>query len=190
MTVNGWLQILLFLGAIAAVTRPAGRYMTLVFSGRRTWLDRLLRPLERGIYRVCRIDATREMRWTEYAAALLAFSCVSMLILYALQRLQGWLPLNPQAFGAVSTHSAFNTAASFTTNTNWQGYAGESTMSYLTQMAGLAYHNFVSAAVGLALAVHSFAASPGESRTRSATSGWIRRALCSGFSCRSASSPP
>jgi len=153
MTVNGWLQILLFIGAVAAITRPAGRYMALVFAGERTWLDRILRPVERGIYRTCRIDATREMRWTEYAASLLAFSVVSMLVLYTLQRLQGWLPLNPQGFGAVSAHSAFNTASSFTTNTNWQGYAGESTMSYLTQMAGLAYHNFVSAAVGIALAI-------------------------------------
>ena len=102
---------------------------------------------------MCHIDSTREMRWTEYAASLLAFSCVSMLVLYALQRLQGWLPLNPEGFSAVSPHSAFNTASSFTTNTNWQAYSGESTMSYLTQMAGLAYHNFVSAAAGIALAV-------------------------------------
>ena len=153
MTVNGWLQILLFISAVAVITRPAGRYMALVFAGRPTWLDQILRPVERGIYRTCRIDSTREMRWTEYAASLLAFSVVSMLVLYALQRLQGWLPLNPQGFGAVAAHSAFNTASSFTTNTNWQGYAGESTMSYLTQMAGLAYHNFVSAAVGIALAI-------------------------------------
>jgi K+-transporting ATPase ATPase A chain len=153
MTVNGWLQILLFISAVAAITPPAGRYMALVFAGERTWLDRLLRPVEDGIYRTCRIDSTQEMRWTEYAASLLAFSVVSMLVLYALQRLQGWLPLNPQGFGAISAPSAFNTASSFTTNTNWQGYAGESTMSYLTQMAGLAYHNFVSAAVGIALAV-------------------------------------
>jgi K+-transporting ATPase ATPase A chain len=153
MTANGWLQIALFLAAVAAVTAPAGRYMALVFASQRTWLDPMVRPLERLIYRACRIDSRREMRWTEYAAALVAFSCVSMLALYALQRLQGWLPVNPQGFGAVSPHSSFNTAASFTTNTNWQGYAGESTMSYLTQMAGLAYQNFLSAAVGIALAV-------------------------------------
>jgi K+-transporting ATPase ATPase A chain len=152
MTANGWLQIALFLVAVAAVTPAAGRYMTLVFAGERTWLDPVLRPVERFVYRVCRIDS-REMRWTEHAAALLAFSCVSMLVLYELQRLQAWLPLNPQGFGAVSAHSSFNTAASFTTNTNWQGYGGESTMSYLTQMAGLAYQNFVSAAVGIALAI-------------------------------------
>jgi K+-transporting ATPase ATPase A chain len=109
--------------------------------------------VERALYRACRIDPLREMRWTEYAASLIAFSCVSMLALYALQRLQEWLPFNPQGFGAIAADSSFNTAASFTTNTNWQGYAGESTMSYLTQMAGLAYQNFLSAAVGLALAI-------------------------------------
>jgi K+-transporting ATPase ATPase A chain len=152
MTANGWLQIALFLVAVAAVTPAAGRYMTRVFAGERTWVDPVLRPLERFVYRVCRIDS-REMRWNEYATALLAFSCLSMLVLYALQRLQAWLPFNPQGFGAVSAHSSFNTAASFMTNTNWQGYAGESTMSYLTQMAGLAYQNFVSAAAGIALAI-------------------------------------
>ena len=153
MTANGWMQIAVFLVAVAAVTAPVGRYMALVFAGERTWLDPMLRPLERLIYRTCRTDSRKEMQWTEYAAAVLAFSCVSMLALYALQRLQGWLPFNPQGFGAVSPHSSFNTAASFTTNTNWQGYAGESTMSYLTQMAGLAYQNFLSAAVGIALAI-------------------------------------
>jgi len=153
MTLNGWLQILLFISAVAAITRPAGRYMAIVFAGKPTWLDRVLCPVERRIYRTCHVDPAHEMRWTEYAASLLAFSCVSMLGLYALQRLQGWLPWNPQGFAAVSAHSAFNTAASFTTNTNWQGYTGESTMSYLTQMAGLAYQNFVSAAAGIALAV-------------------------------------
>ena len=104
MTVNGWLQILLFFAAVAAITRPAGRYMTLVFAGaaRRHLARPGPRPVERGIYRMCRIDPAREMRWTEYAASLLAFSCVSMLVLYALQRLQGWLPFNPQGFGAVS----------------------------------------------------------------------------------------
>ena len=153
MTFNGWLQIGLLLTAVAAATRPAGRYLSVVFSGGRTWLDPALGPIERAIYRLCRIDASREMRWTEYATALLSFSCAAMLGLYALQRLQGWLPFNPQGLGGVATDSAFNTAASFTTNTNWQGYSGESTMSYLTQMAGLGYHNFVSAAVGVAIAI-------------------------------------
>ncbi len=153
MTLNGWLQILFFLLAILAVTPLLGRYMTRVFNRERTWLDPVLRPLERAIYKSTGVDDTREMRWTEYAAAILMFSVVSMVVLYAMQRLQPWLPWNPQGFGAVAPALAFNTAASFTTNTNWQAYSGESTMSYFTQMAGLAYHNFVSAAVGLAVAI-------------------------------------
>ena len=113
----------------------------------------MLRPVERLIYRSTGVDETREMRWTEYAVAILLFSVVSMLVLYLMQRVQQWLPWNPQGFGAVPPDLAFNTAASFTTNTNWQAYSGESTMSYFTQMAGLAYHNFVSAAVGIAVAI-------------------------------------
>jgi K+-transporting ATPase ATPase A chain len=154
MTVNGWLQILLFLAMIFAVTKPLGVFMARVFSRERTFMDPVLRPVERLLYRVTRVDETHEMRWTEYAVSMLLFSVVSMLVLYFIQRVQGFLPFNPQKFGAVSPpHLAFNTAASFTTNTNWQAYAGESTMSYFTQMAGLAYHNFVSAAVGIALAI-------------------------------------
>jgi K+-transporting ATPase ATPase A chain len=153
MTLNGWFQILLFLAAVLAVTAPLGRFMTRVFNRERTWLDPVLRPLERAIYRLTGVDEAREMRWTEYAAAMLLFSVVSMLLLYAMQRVQQWLPWNPQAFPAVAPDLAFNTAASFTTNTNWQAYSGESTMSYLTQMAGLAYHNFASAATGIALAI-------------------------------------
>jgi potassium-transporting ATPase potassium-binding subunit len=153
MTLNGWFQILLYLAAILAVTVPLGRFMTRVFNRERTWLDPALRPLERLIYRSTTVDETREMRWTEYAMAMLLFSVVSMLVLYLMQRVQQWLPWNPQGFGAVPPELAFNTAASFTTNTNWQAYSGESTMSYLTQMAGLAYHNFVSAATGIALAI-------------------------------------
>jgi K+-transporting ATPase ATPase A chain len=153
MTLNGWLQIGFFLLSILAVTAPLGRFMTRVFNREQTWLDPVLRPLERLIYRSTGVDETREMRWTEYAAAMLLFSVVSMLVLYLLQRMQQWLPWNPQGFGAVPPDLAFNTAASFTTNTNWQAYSGESTMSYLTQMAGLAYHNFVSAAVGIAIAI-------------------------------------
>jgi K+-transporting ATPase ATPase A chain len=153
MTLNGWFQILLFLSAILAVTMPLGRFMTRVFNRERTWLDPVLRPLERLIYRATAVDEKREMRWTEYAVAMLLFSVVSMLVLYLIQRVQPWLPGNPQGFGAVAPDLAFNTAASFTTNTNWQAYSGESTMSYLTQMAGLAYHNFVSAATGIALAI-------------------------------------
>jgi len=153
MTLNGWLQIGLFLVAILAVTRPLGRFMARVFGRERTWLDPVLRPIERLIYRATGVDESREMRWTEYAGAMLLFSVVSMLLLYLIQRVQQWLPWNPQRFGAVPQDLAFNTAASFTTNTNWQAYSGESTMSYLTQMAGLAYHNFVSAATGIALAI-------------------------------------
>ena len=153
MTLNGWIQILLFVGAVAAVTVPLGRYMARVFERERTWFDPVLRPIERLIYRLTGVDETHEMRWTEYALSMLAFSVVSMLVLYALQRLQGLLPFNPQGLAGVAPDLAFNTAASFTTNTNWQSYVGETTMSYLTQMAGLAYHNFVSAAVGIALAI-------------------------------------
>ena len=153
MTLNGWLQILLFLVAILAITAPLGRFMTRVFQRERTWLDPVLRPIERLIYRSTGVDETREMRWTEYAAAMLLFSAVSMLLLYLIQRVQRWLPWNPQGFSALAPDLAFNTAASFTTNTNWQAYSGENTMSYLTQMAGLAYHNFASAATGIALAI-------------------------------------
>jgi K+-transporting ATPase ATPase A chain len=153
MTANGWFQILFFLAVIAAITPPLGAYMTRVFARERTWLDVVLRPIEWLIYRTTGVDETREMRWTEYAAALLLFSAVSMLALYGMQRLQAVLPWNPQRLPGVPPDLAFNTAASFTTNTNWQAYSGESTMSYLTQMAGLAYHNFVSAAVGIAVAI-------------------------------------
>jgi K+-transporting ATPase ATPase A chain len=153
MTGNGWVQILLFLAVVLAATRPLGRFMTRVFNRDRTWLDPVLRPVERLIYGATGVDETREMRWTEYATAMLLFSIVSMLVLYLILRVQQWLPWNPQGFGAVPPDLAFNTAASFTTNTNWQAYGGETTMSYLTQMAGLAYHNFVSAATGISLAI-------------------------------------
>src|SRR5580704_16363438 len=154
MTTNGWIQILVFLAVILAITKPLGVFMARVFSGERTFLDPVLRPIERALYRVTGVDEKHEMRWTEYAVSMLLLSVVSMVVLYVMQRIQGFLPFNPQKMGAVSpAHVAFNTAASFTTNTNWQAYSGESTMSYFTQMAGLAYHNFVSAAVGLSLAI-------------------------------------
>jgi len=154
MTANGWLQILIFFALILAVTKPMGVFLARVFNRERTFMDPVLRPLEKLLYRVTRVDETHEMRWTEYAVSMLLFSVVSMLVLYLMERVQGYLPFNPQKFGAVSpAHLAFNTAASFTTNTNWQAYAGESTMSYFTQMAGLAYHNFASAAVGITLAI-------------------------------------
>ena len=154
MTANGWFQIFLFLAFVFLVTKPVGIFMTRVFNRERTFLDPVLRPIERLFYRVTGVDEGHEMRWTEYAISMLLFSAVSMLVLYGFERLQGYLPLNPQKFGAVNPSAlAFNTAASFTTNTNWQNYGGETTMSYLTQMAGLAYHNFMSAAVGIVLAI-------------------------------------
>jgi K+-transporting ATPase ATPase A chain len=154
MTVNGWLQIAVFFLLVVAVTKPLGVFMTHVFNRERTFMDPVLRPVERFLYRVTGVDEDHEMRWTEYAFAMLLFSVVSMLLLYFMQRIQGYLPFNPQKLGAVNpAHLAFNTAASFTTNTNWQAYSGETTMSYFTQMVGLAYHNFASAAVGIAIAI-------------------------------------
>ena len=153
MTLNGWLQILFFFGIILVITKPFGIYMARVFEKERTFADPLFSPMERLLYRVTGIDETHEMRWTEYSIAALLFSAVTMLLTYGMERLQGYLPWNPQHLGAVVPDLAFNTAASFTTNTNWQSYTPESTMSYLTQMAGLATHNFWSAAVGMALAV-------------------------------------
>ena len=154
MTTNGWIQIFVFLAVILALTKPLGVYMARVFSRERTFLDPVVRPVERLLYRVTGVDEAHEMRWTEYAFTMLLFSGASMLLLYLIERAQYLLPwLNPQKFAAVPLVLAFNTAASFTTNTNWQNYSGESTMSYLTQMAGLAYHNFASAAVGIALAI-------------------------------------
>jgi potassium-transporting ATPase potassium-binding subunit len=154
MTANGWFQILFFLLLIFLVTKPLGIFMARVFSRERTFMDPLLRPVERLVYRLTGVDEDHEMRWTEYAIAMLLFSLISMVVLYLIQRLQAYLPFNPQRFAGVTpTHVAFNTAASFTTNTNWQAYSGETTMSYFTQMAGLAYHNFVSAATGIALAI-------------------------------------
>jgi potassium-transporting ATPase potassium-binding subunit len=154
MTANGWFQILLFLAIVLLVTKPLGVFMTRVFNREKTFMDPVLRPVERLLYRVTGVDENHEMRWTEYAIAMLLFSLVSMIVLYLMERLQWYLPFNPQKFGAVNPPAlAFNTAASFTTNTNWQNYSGETTMTYFTQMAGLAYHNFVSAAVGIALAI-------------------------------------
>ncbi len=153
MTAVGWFQIAVFLAIILAITKPVGVYLARVFNRERTFLDRAARPLERLLYRLTGVDEQHEMSWAEYAASMLVFSGVSMLALYALERMQQWLPLNPQKLGAMAPNLAFNTAASFTTNTNWQAYTPETTVSYLTQMAGLAYHNFISAAVGIALAI-------------------------------------
>jgi K+-transporting ATPase ATPase A chain len=153
MTANGWFQIGFFLLVIFLITKPLGVFLAHVFSGEKTFLDPVLRPIEKFVYRLTGIDEKHEMRWTEYAVAMLLFSAVSMALLYLMERVQKFLPLNPQKFVNLEPGLAFGTAASFTTNTNWQAYSGESTMSYFTQMAGLAYHNFASAAVGIAVAV-------------------------------------
>jgi K+-transporting ATPase ATPase A chain len=177
MTANGWFQILFFLLVIFAITKPLGIFMTRVFSRERTFLDFALRPVERLMYRLCGVREDHEMHWVEYGTAMLLFSGVSMVLLYLIERLQYWLGFNPQKLANVAPDLAWNTAASFTTNTNWQSYVPESTMSYLTQMAGLAYHNFASAAVGIALAI---ALIRGISRRESRTIGnfWVDLARC------------
>ncbi len=154
MTTNGLLQIAFYFAVLIALAKPLGAWMARVYEGQRLFgLDRVLGPVERLIYRLCGVDPQEEMDWKGYAFALLLFSVVSLLVLYLQQRVQQWLPLNPAKLGTVTPDSSFNTAASFTTNTNWQGYGGELTMSYLTQMAGLAVHNFGSAAAGMAVLV-------------------------------------
>jgi K+-transporting ATPase ATPase A chain len=149
MTTNGWLQILFFSAAILVVAKPLGLYLVAVYEGRMRWLV----PVERGIYALSGIDPEEDQHWTAYAAAMLLFSLATMLLTYAALRLQNVLPFNPQHFPAVIDRQSFETAASFTTNTNWQSYSGESTMSYFSQMTQLAFHNFISAAVGMAIAV-------------------------------------
>ena len=153
MTANGWLQIFIFFALVLLSAKPLGVYMTRVFERERTFADILFRPVERLLYRVSGIDEAHEMVWTEYAGSLLLFSLVTMLVTYGIERLQHVLPLNPQHLAAVPADLALNTAASFTTNTNWQSYVPEATMSYLTQMLTLAYHNFFSEATGIALAI-------------------------------------
>ena len=152
MTANGWTQILFFFAAILAVTVPLGAYMYRVMEGESHFLRRPLGWLERLVYRVSGASGS-EQSWSVYTLGMLAFSAVTMLVTYAIQRLQHLLPFNPQKLGPVEALSSFNTAASFTTNTNWQGYVGETTMSYFSQMAGLAWHNFISAAAGIAIAI-------------------------------------
>ncbi|MBZ5617236.1 MAG: potassium-transporting ATPase subunit KdpA [Acidobacteriia bacterium] len=153
MTGNGILQIALYFLVLLALTKPLGAYMAKVFTGERTWMHRVLRPVETLIYKVCGIDENGEQHWTRYAGSVLVFSVVGLLLTYLVQRIQRWLPLNPQGLGNVGPDSAFNTAASFTTNTNWQSYIPEVTMSYFSQMIGLVTHNFWSAAAGLAVAL-------------------------------------
>src|SRR3984957_9617086 len=177
MTANGWFQMVLFVTALFLVTKPLGIFLVRVFERQKTWLDFLLRPVEKLIYRLTAVDETREMRWTEYGVAMLAFSGVSMVLLYLMERVQVWLPFNPQKFANLAPDLAWNTAASFTTNTNWQAYVPETTMSYLTQMAGLASHNFASAAVGIAMAI---ALIRGIARRESKTIGnfWVDLTRC------------
>jgi K+-transporting ATPase ATPase A chain len=153
MSANGLLQIALFLGVLIALAKPLGWYMARIYEGKLPAFVRWLAPIENLFYRLCGVDSKQEMRWTRYALAMLWFALFGVLTVYAMQRLQGLLPLNPQGFGAVSPDSSFNTAISFLTNTNWQGYSGESTMSYLVQMAALAVQNFFSAAAGMAVLV-------------------------------------
>ena len=150
---NAWFQFALYLGALLIITKPLGLYLIQVLDSRgKTWLDPIVRPVERLTYRVCGIDPEKEQNWLGYAFALLAFSLVGLLFTYFILRYQHLLPLNPQHFPGLSPHLAFNTAASFTTNTNWQSYASESTMSYFSQMVALTIHNFTSAAAGIAIA--------------------------------------
>ena len=172
MSANGWLQFAIFSLILLATVRPVGAYLARVLEGDRTWLDPILRPIERLIYKLAGVDAKREMSWREYAFAMLGFSGVSLLLTYAIERLQNLLPFNPQGLPAVGPDLAWGTAASFTTNTNWQSYTPETTMSYFTEMAGLAYHNFISAAAGIAIAV---ALIRGIKRTTSTTIGnfWV-----------------
>lgn len=165
MTIQGWGEIALTLGLSVLIGWPLGIYLSRVWNGERTWLDPVLRPVEGVFYKASGVDPTRSQGWLGYAGALLAFNLVGFLALYALLRLQGGLPLNPQGFGGLSPHLAFNTAVSFVTNTNWQSYGGETTMSTLTQMAGLTVQNFLSAATGAAIAAalaRAFVANRGE----------------------------
>jgi K+-transporting ATPase ATPase A chain len=172
MSANGWLQFALFCLILLACVRPVGIYLARVLEGERTWLDPVLRPFERLIYKLCGVNAQEEMNWREYAFAMLGFSAVSMLLTYGIERLQNLLPFNPQGLPAVGPDLAWNTAASFTTNTNWQSYTPETTMSYLTEMAALATHNFFSAAIGIVVAI---ALIRGIKRTSTATLGnfWV-----------------
>jgi len=172
MTGNGWFQIFLFFCLVLAVTKPLGGFLYRVYERKSTLLDPVLRPIERFIYRVCGVDDTKEMDWKGYGFSMLLFSGVSLFLLYLIERTQQWLPLNPQNLLNLAPDLAWNTAVSFTTNTNWQSYVPESTMSYFTQMAGLAYHNFTSAAVGMAMAI---AVIRGVARKESKTIGnfWV-----------------
>src|SRR5499427_2629243 len=153
MTLNGWIQIAIYFVILTALVVPLGRFMAQVFEGEWTFLTPVLGPLERGLYRIAGVDETREQSWITYTIAMLLFNTAGFLLVYAILRLQAYLPLNPAGQSSVTPDLTFNTAVSFTTNTNWQNYGGESTMSYLSQMMALTTQNFVSAATGIALAV-------------------------------------
>ncbi|HUI88684.1 MAG TPA: potassium-transporting ATPase subunit KdpA [Anaerolineales bacterium] len=153
MNIFSWIQLIFYMAVLIALAKPLGSFMARVYQGQKTFLDPVFGPVERLLYRLAGVHADQEMNWKVYAIALMAFNVLGLLVVYALQRLQGFLPLNPQGFGAVSPDSSWNTAVSFATNTNWQGYGGETTMSYLTQMTALTVQNFVSAATGMAAAV-------------------------------------
>jgi len=177
MTLLGWVEALAIFGLVILCVKPLGAYMARVFEGERTLLSPVFAPLETLVYRVCRIDAKQEMTWSTYLVAVLAFHVVGLAFLFALLRTQAWLPLNPQRFGNLAPDLAWNTAVSFLTNTNWQFYSGESTMSYLSQMVGLAWHNWVSAALGICLAIALFR---GIARTSAKTLGnfWADMTRC------------
>ena len=153
MNIYSWLQLIFFMVVLITLAWPLGAFMARVYEGRHTFLDPLLSPLERFFYKLCGVNPGDEMSWKVYALSMLLFNGIGMLVVYALQRVQGYLPLNPQGLGAVSPDSSWNTAISFATNTNWQGYGGETTMSYMTQMLGMTVQNFVSAATGMAIVI-------------------------------------
>ena len=173
MNLFGWVQLVLFIVLLFLLTKPVGIYLTRVLDPEgKTFLDAALRPVERLLYRLFGLDPKKEQAWQEYTLSLISFSLIGLLFTYAILRLQHLLPLNPQGFGAVSEHLAFNTAVSFTTNTNWQSYGGESTLSYLSQMVGLVIHNFTSAAVGIAVAA-AFVRGIARHSTRTIGNFWV-----------------
>ncbi|UPT62755.1 MAG: potassium-transporting ATPase subunit KdpA [Hyphomonadaceae bacterium JAD_PAG50586_4] len=187
MTLEGWTLILGFVLLVAAMARPLGLYLDAVYAGRGTVLSPVLRPIERAFYALGGVKADQEHDWKGYALALVVFSLLCTLGLYALLRLQGALPFNPQGFEGVAPNIAMNTAVSFVTNTNWQAYGGETTMSHFSQMAGLTVQNFVSAAVGMAVAVAFARGFARKAPEPLAISGSIRRAACSTCCCQSRS---
>jgi K+-transporting ATPase ATPase A chain len=172
MTLIGWLQAIAFFALVTLCVKPLGTYMARVFEGESVWLSPVVRPIERGFYRLCGVKADKEMTWQNYAFAILSFSMVGFIYLYALLRTQAWLPLNPQHFPNMAPDLAWNTAISFLTNTNWQFYSGESALSPLVQMAGLGWHMFVSAGAGIAVGI---AVMRGLTRSGAATLGnfWV-----------------